>query len=96
MSANFIVTGPESLLAIAACGQTTGRHGVEDDADENVTFAFGIIRRNVTFDTPHAAAAEEIPGEGVSVSVQRTFTTAGTYRYHCTIHQGKKRPIVVQ
>ena len=96
MSSNFTVTGPAALVAIAACGQTTGLHGSSDDPGENVTFAFGRIRHNITFDTPYGAAPAAVLGVDVSVSVQRTFSSPGTYRYHCTIHQGGNGSIVVQ
>ena len=86
MSRNFSVTGATSLLAIAACGETTG---------ENVTFAFGSVGHNVAIDSPYAAMPADTPGANVHVSVQRTFSSPGTYRYHCTIHQ-RMHGVVVQ
>ena len=53
---------------------------------ETVTFAFGSVAHNVFFDAPDAATPTDIPGNNSNKSVQRTFSTAGTYRYHCTIH----------
>jgi len=66
------------------------------NAGETVTFAFGSVAHNVTFDTPDAATPADIPGNNSSVSVDRAFTTAGTYRYHCTIHPGMAGSIVVR
>ena len=66
------------------------------DRGESVTFAFGPIGHNVTFDTPGATTPADIPGVNMSVSVQRTFSAPGTYRYHCTIHPGMNGSIVVQ
>jgi plastocyanin len=66
------------------------------NAGETVTFSFGAVAHNVTFDTPDAATPADIPGNNSNVSVNRAFTTAGTYRYHCTIHPGMAGSIVVR
>jgi plastocyanin len=65
------------------------------DRGQNVTFAFGAVGHNVAFDSPDASTPADIPGINVSVSVQRTFSAPGTYRYHCTIHPGMTGSIVV-
>jgi hypothetical protein len=65
-------------------------------AGEAVNFAFGTLGHNVFFDTQNAGTPADIPGINANASVQRTFTTAGTYRYHCTIHPGMAGSIVVQ
>jgi Copper binding proteins, plastocyanin/azurin family len=66
------------------------------DAGTSVTFAFGPLGHNVTFDTPDAATPADIPGINANVNVARTFSTAGTYRYHCTIHPGMSGSVVVR
>jgi len=66
------------------------------NSGETVTFAFGAVAHNVTFDTPDAATPADIPGNNSNKSVDRAFTTAGTYRYHCTIHPGMAGSIVVR
>jgi plastocyanin len=66
------------------------------NSGENVTFAFGAVAHNVTFDTPGAATPADIPGNNSNVSIQRTFTTSGTYRFHCTIHPGMAGSVVVR
>lgn len=48
-----------------------------------VTFTWSGAQHNVHWDTPNSP--DSIPESG-SASVSRTFTTAGTYNYHCTIH----------
>ena len=81
MSRNLSIT-PEGLLALAACG-------------ENVTFAFGT-RGHDAFDTSGVAAPANIPGANARVSMQRTLSAPGTYRYHCTIYPGRSGSNVVQ
>lgn len=66
------------------------------NAGETVTFAFGGAAHNVFFDNPAAATPADIPGNNANRSVERTFATAGTYRYHCTIHPGMVGSVVVQ
>jgi hypothetical protein len=66
------------------------------NAGETVTFAFGAVGHNVTFDTRVAATPPDIPGVNAGLSVQRTFAVAGTYRYHCTIHPGMAGTVTVQ
>jgi len=61
-----------------------------------VTFNFGTLGHNVFFDTQNAGTPADIPGINANSQVQRTFTTAGTYRYHCTIHPGMAGSVVVQ
>jgi plastocyanin len=65
------------------------------DRGEIVTFNFGAVAHNVTFDSPDANTPADIPGVNANVSVQRTFSAPGTYRYHCTIHPGMSGSIVV-
>ena len=66
------------------------------DAGQAVTFAFGSVGHNVTFGTQAAGTPADIPGINSGVAVDRTFTTSGTYRYHCTIHPGMAGSIVVR
>jgi plastocyanin len=49
-----------------------------------VTYSFGSVTHNVHFDAV-ANAPDSIPAS-MNTSIGRTFTTAGTYNYHCTIH----------
>lgn len=60
-----------------------------------VTFAFGAVGHNVTF-TPVAGVPADIPGTNANTSIDRQFTTAGTFPYHCTIHAGMTGSITVQ
>ena len=90
MSRNFEISGPASLIALAACKLN------EDENDENVTFAFGALARTVPFELPHSPRPARIPGANLHVSVQRTFSGPGTHRYHCTIHPETNGMTIIQ
>jgi plastocyanin len=66
------------------------------NAGDIVTFAFGSVAHNVAFDNPNAATPTDIGGLNTNTSVQRTFGTAGTYTYHCTIHPFMTGSVVVR
>jgi plastocyanin len=66
------------------------------NAGEVVTFAFGSVAHNVAFDNPNAATPTDIGGFNTNSSIQRTFSTAGTYTYHCTIHPFMMGTVVVR
>ena len=64
-------------------------------AGDVVTFAFGTVAHNVFFDQ-HAGAPADIDGLNANVSIQRTFSTPGTYHYSCHIHPSMTGTVVVQ
>jgi plastocyanin len=58
-----------------------------------VTWVFGAVEHNVTF-----TAATGVPANianSVNTQVARTFSTAGTYAYQCTIHAGMTGTVTV-
>jgi plastocyanin len=59
-----------------------------------VTFAFGNVAHTVTFDTGPVALTD-IPATTNADSV-RTFATAGTYTWHCSIHPYMHGTVVAQ
>ena len=66
------------------------------NSGDAVTFAFGSVAHNVAFDNPNAATPTDIGGFNTNTSIQRTFSTAGTYNYHCTIHPFMTGSVVVR
>jgi plastocyanin len=66
------------------------------NAGDVVTFAFGSVAHNVAFDNPNAATPTDIGGFNSNTSIGRTFTTSGTYTYHCTIHPFMMGTVVVR
>jgi plastocyanin len=60
-----------------------------------VTFAFGSVAHNVFFDA-QAGAPADIDGSNANVSIQRTFSTAGSFHYTCHIHPGMQGTVVVR
>ena len=63
-------------------------------AGDEVTFAFGSVGHNVVFTSP--GAPSDVDGVNANVSVTRTFSTAGTFNYQCTIHPFMTGQVVVQ
>ena len=87
---------PAGNTVAATAGLAFTPNSLTVNSGETVTFAFGAVAHNVTFDSPDAATPTDIPGNNSNVSVDRAFATTGTYRYHCTIHPGMTGSIVVR
>lgn len=81
-----------SVQATAAGVFTPG--GVSVRTNGTVTWNFGSLGHNVTFqDEPGAPA--DIGGVNTNTSVSRTFGAAGTFPYGCTIHPGMNGSVTV-
>ncbi len=61
----------------------------------SVDFVFQSVGHNVVFNAV-AGRPADIPGTNSSVTISRTFSTAGTFPYQCTIHGGMTGTIIVQ
>jgi hypothetical protein len=87
---------PPGTTVQATPNQVFNPNPLTIQAGETVTFAFGSLGHNLFFDTQDAGTPADIPGINANVSVQRTFTTAGTYRFHCNIHPGMAGSVIVR
>ena len=59
----------------------------------SVKWVFGTVEHNVTFAATTGAPAN-IDGS-INTEISRTFNTAGTYTYQCTLHQGMSGTVSV-
>ena len=80
----------------ATPGERFTPNAITINAGGTVTFAFGSLAHNVTFDGRVPATPADIPGVNSNVSIARVFNTAGTYQYHCTIHPNMTGSVVVR
>jgi plastocyanin len=67
---------------------------VDITAGGTVTWQFSTLAHNVTFGGSAAGTPANIL-DIASASVARTFTTAGTFAYSCTLHPGMNGTVVV-
>lgn len=63
-------------------------------AGTSVTWDFGAVAHTVVFDAV-AGRPADIANPVANQVIARTFATAGTFPYHCTIHPGMNGSIVV-
>ncbi len=66
---------------------------VDISSGGTVTWAFRGVTHNVTFST--ATGAPGNIGNSTGTSVSRTFGSAGTFNYQCTLHPGMSGRVVV-
>jgi len=89
-----VVTTPSATASVAATtGNQFNPQNVTITKGGTVTWTFAT-QHNVTFDGPQPPDGNI--GTTSSGSVARTFPTANTYPYHCTIHAGMSGQVVVQ
>ena len=54
------------------------------------------VDHNVIFDAPTSPGVDDIGAFAYGTSTTRTFGTAGTFNFHCTIHAGMSGKVIVQ
>lgn len=62
----------------------------------SVTWVFQSLAHTVTFNVPTPAGTPADINASVNTKVSRTFNTAGTFNYHCSIHPGMTGVVNVQ
>jgi plastocyanin len=82
---------PTSATVAATSGSQFTPGNVVIARNGSVSWTFAILH-NVTFAT--AGSPTNIPDTGTG-SVSRTFATAGTFAYNCTIHPGMSGSVTV-
>ena len=65
-------------------------------APATVTWVFQSVAHTVTWDTQPVGAVVSDIGATAGASVQRDFSVAGTYTYHCSIHPQMTGTVIVQ
>lgn len=92
-------TGPTAPLSAAvqagAAANTFTPASLTIARGGTVTWTFGARPHNVTFAAAAGAPADSA-GSITNATVTRTFTSAGTFNYECTIHSGMSGTVVVQ
>ena len=84
---------PATASVSATVNSTFNPDSVRIAKDGTVTWNFGSLDHNVVFN--NVAGKPEDIGTTVNAAVPRTFTTAGTFPYRCTIHAGMDGKVVV-
>lgn len=82
------VTGPsvnEGTLVQALASLSFSPANVTVAVGGTATWVFGSVGHNVAFDAV-AGRPADIGGTNANIRISRTFTTAGSYAYHCNIH----------
>lgn len=80
----------------ATTGQQFDPSSVTVKAGGTVTWVFQNLAHTVTFNTPVPTGTPPDINSSINTSVSRTFTTAGTFNYHCSIHPGMTGVVHVQ
>ena len=84
---------PAAATVTATSGLAFSPSSVSIAPGGKVTFTVQSVQHNVTFSATTGAPADI--GNTANASVDRTFATAGTFAYHCTIHPGMTGTVIV-
>jgi plastocyanin len=69
---------------------------VNRGATASVTWVFQNVNHTVTWDSQPSGAAVADIGSTSGASVARSFSVAGTYQYHCSIHDSMSGTVIVE
>lgn len=87
--------GPPAAASVAATiNRTFNPDSVRIAQGGTVTWNFASLDHNVVFDDVNGRPANI--GTTANAAVARTFGTAGTFEYQCTLHAGMNGKVVVQ
>ena len=89
-----VAAAPQTATVQATLSQTFSPKQVDILAGGSVTWQFSTLTHNVTFTSSANGTPQNIP-DATSTNVSRSFTTAGTFTYQCTIHPGMTGTVVV-
>jgi plastocyanin len=87
------VTISPSATVTADASNTFSPQQVDISVGGQVTWNFGPVEHNVTF--VNSTGAPSNVGNTANQSVSRTFATAGSFTYNCTIHAGMTGTVIV-
>jgi plastocyanin len=90
-----VSTVPSSASVAATPALVFDPAQVDITAGGSVTWVFGGTGHTVVFDGTLAGKPANIASETSNTSLSRTFTTAGTFLYHCSIHAGMGGTVIV-
>jgi len=79
---------PLADTVTATTGQQFQAPSVTIKAGGTVSWVFQSLAHTVTFNTPTPPGTPADINISVNTTVSRTFATAGTFNYHCSIHPG--------
>jgi trimeric autotransporter adhesin len=89
------VTAQSATVTVSTAGQLFAPNDITIAPGQSVAWQFTGSTNNVTFkNTPPPGG--NIPDTAPGATIMRTFPTAGTYDYECTLHQGMKGRVRVQ
>ncbi|MGH7462040.1 MAG: cupredoxin domain-containing protein [Longimicrobiales bacterium] len=87
------VSFPSAAQVVAGTDNTFQPNSADIALGGTVTWVFQSVTHNVTF-----ASGTGVPGNignTTNASVSRTFSTAGTFTYDCTLHAGMTGRVIV-
>lgn len=86
---------PASANVDATPGAIFSPATVDIARNGTVNWVFASLGHTVFFDTAVPGTPADISATTSNATVSRTFTTAGTYNYHCIIHAGMTGTVIV-